>query len=160
MVAVVDPQLRMRAMCPGDVATVSAMEAASYEFPWSPGIFADCLRAGHSCWVLTADTLTAGYGILSVGAGEAHVLNICVDPMRRSQGLGRYVLTRLIGVARWNRAARVFLEVRPSNPHAIALYASVGFHQIGRRPRYYPAQGGREDAIVMALETAAGHFEK
>lgn len=162
MVAVVDPQLRMRAMCPGDVATVSAMEAASYEFPWSPGIFADCLRAGHSCWVLTADAAMAGYGILSMGAGEAHVLNICVDPARRSLGLGRYVLTRLIGVARWNRASRVFLEVRPSNPHAMALYASVGFHQIGRRPRYYPARGGREDAIVMMLdlETAAGHCDQ
>ena len=139
-------------MCPGDLVTISAMEVASYEFPWSAGIFGDCLKAGHSCWVLAVDTVTAGYGILSVGAGEAHVLNLCVDPARRSQGLGRHLLLRLIGVARWNRAARMFLEVRPSNPQAIALYASVGFHEIGRRPRYYPAHDGREDAIVMALE--------
>ncbi len=152
MAAVVKPQIRVRAMCPGDLATISAMEIASYEFPWSVGIFGDCLKAGHSCWVLSVDTVTAGYGILSVGAGEAHVLNLCIDPVRRSQGLGRHLLLRLIGIARWNYAARVFLEVRPSNPHAIALYASVGFHEIGRRPRYYPARDGREDAIVMALE--------
>ncbi|MEO7072703.1 MAG: ribosomal protein S18-alanine N-acetyltransferase [Rhodanobacter sp.] len=141
-------------MCPGDVDTVSVIEAVSYEFPWSPGIFRDCLRAGHSCWALCEDTTIVGYGILSMGAGEAHVLNLCVDPARRGQGLGRHLLLRLLGVARWNRAERVFLEVRPSNPHAIALYTSIGFQQIGRRPRYYPAKNGREDAIVMALQAA------
>ncbi|HEY9512971.1 MAG TPA: ribosomal protein S18-alanine N-acetyltransferase [Rhodanobacter sp.] len=157
MAAVVKSQIRVRAMCPGDLATISAMEVASYEFPWSAGIFADCLKAGHSCWVLAVDGVTVGYGILSVGAGEAHVLNLCIDPTRRGQGLGRHLLLRLIGVAGWNHATRMFLEVRPSNPHAIALYTSVGFHEIGRRLRYYPARDGREDAIVMALEIAAGN---
>lgn len=154
MVAVVKPQIRVRAMCPGDLVTVSAMEVASYEFPWSAGIFGDCLKSGHSCWVLTVDAVTAGYGILSLGAGEAHILNLCIDPARRSGGMGRHLLLRLIGIAGWNHAARVFLEVRPSNPHAIALYASLGFHEIGRRQRYYPARDGREDAIVMTLELA------
>jgi ribosomal-protein-alanine N-acetyltransferase len=107
--------------------------------------------------VLAVDGVTVGYGILSVGAGEAHVLNLCIDPTRRGQGLGRHLLLRLIGIAGWNHAARLFLEVRPSNPHAIALYTSVGFHEIGRRLRYYPARDGREDAIVMALEIAAGN---
>jgi ribosomal-protein-alanine N-acetyltransferase len=155
MAAVVKPQIRVRAMCPGDLATVSAMEVASYEFPWSAGIFGDCLKAGHSCWVLTVDAVIVGYGILSVGAGEAHVLNLCIAPTRRSQGLGLHLLQRLIGVAGWNHAARIFLEVRPSNAHAIALYLSVGAHAFGRRPRYYPARDGREDAIVMAFDLAA-----
>jgi len=52
----------------------------------------------------------------------------------------------------------VFLEVRPSNPAAIALYEAEGFNEIGRRPRYYPAASGREDAIVMALELAENPF--
>lgn len=142
-------------MCPGDVAAVSALENASYAFPWSAGIFSDCLRAGHSCWVLTQDSVTVGYGILSIGAGEAHVLNLCVDPARRSQGLGRHLLMRLLEIARWHRVQRMFLEVRPSNPHAIALYESVGFREIARRPRYYPAREGREEAIVMALDVDA-----
>jgi len=94
----------------------------------------------------------AGYGILSIGAGEAHLLNICIDPAFRGQGLGRHLLGRLMDIARWNGAERLFLEVRPSNPLAKTLYESVGFTDIGRRPRYYPARNGREDAIVMALE--------
>jgi ribosomal-protein-alanine N-acetyltransferase len=55
-------------------------------------------------------------------------------------------------VIRWSGAERVFLEVRPSNPVAQNLYRSIGFTEIGRRPRYYPAREGREDAIVMELE--------
>jgi len=97
----------------------------------------------------------AGYAILSVGAGEAHLLNICIDPGYRGQGLGRYLLGRMLDIARWNGAERLFLEVRPSNPLAKTLYESVGFDEIGRRPRYYPARNGREDAIVMALELLA-----
>jgi ribosomal-protein-alanine N-acetyltransferase len=61
-------------------------------------------------------------------------------------------MKRLMDIARWNGADRVFLEVRPSNPNAQALYQSLGFHEIGRRPRYYPAHQGREDAIVMSME--------
>lgn len=139
-------------MSADDLATVGVLESVSYEFPWSPGIFADCLKAGYPCWVLCVDEAIAGYGILSMGAGEAHVLNICVDPAHRGQGLGRYLLSRLLDIARWNGAERVLLEVRPSNPPARTLYESVGFHEIGRRPRYYPAREGREDAVVMALD--------
>ncbi|TAM58372.1 MAG: ribosomal-protein-alanine N-acetyltransferase [Rhodanobacter sp.] len=160
MAAVVQPAVQVRAMRMADLATISAMENASYEFPWSPGIFTDCLKAGHPCWVLCVDGRVAGYGILSMGAGEAHVLNICIGPAYRGKGLGRHLLRRLLDIARWNGAERVFLEVRTSNPLAKALYESVGFKEIGRRPRYYPARDGREDAIVMALDIAAGDFQK
>lgn len=160
MAAVVKPVIQVRGMRSEDLAVVSAMEAVSYEFPWSHGIFNDCLKAGHPCWVLCVDSAIAGYGILSMGAGEAHLLNICVAPEYRDQGLGRHLLGRLLDIARWNGAERLFLEVRPSNPLAKALYESVGFTEIGRRPRYYPAREGREDAIVMALDMAAGHIEK
>ena len=152
MVAVVKPDRQVRAMRGDDLPAVGVMEEASYEFPWSVGVFADCLTAGHSCWVLCVDGVINGYGILSMGAGEAHVLNICIDPRCRGQGLGRHLLGRLLDIARWNSAERVFLEVRPSNPMAKSLYDSVGFQQVGKRPRYYPARNGREDAIVMMLE--------
>ena len=143
-----------------DLGAVSALESAAYDFPWSAGIFADCIRAGHPCWVLCVDGAVVGYGVLSVAAGEAHVLNICIDQNHRSQGLGRHLLGRLLDICRWNGAERIFLEVRPSNPVAIQLYESIGFHEIGRRPRYYPARDGREDAIVMALDMAEGHIKK
>ncbi|RAN79975.1 ribosomal-protein-alanine N-acetyltransferase [Bacillus sp. SRB_336] len=159
MAAVVKPVIQVRGMRADDLATVSAMENASYDFPWSAGIFTDCVKAGHPCWVLCVDQDIAGYGILSMGAGEAHVLNLCIGPDFRGRGLGRHLLGRLLDIARWNGAERVFLEVRPSNPLAKTLYESVGFNEIGRRPRYYPAKNGREDAIVMALDMAAGHIE-
>jgi ribosomal-protein-alanine N-acetyltransferase len=155
MVAAAHPAIEVRAMRREDLADVSAIEVASYEFPWTPGIFGDCLRAGHSCWVLSCEGEIAGYGILSIAAGEAHVLNVCVGAAYRGRSLGRYLMRRLLDVARWNGAEQIFLEVRPSNPIAQALYESLGFSLIGRRPRYYPARDGREDALVMSLEFPA-----
>lgn len=149
------PVTQLRAMRVEDLDTVSAMESASYEFPWSLGIFRDCVKTGHPCWVLCMDDAIVGYGILSMGADEAHVLNICIGTQWRSRGLGRHLLGRLVDIACWNGAQRIFLEVRPSNPLAKLLYESVGFNEIGRRPRYYPARDGREDAIVMVLDRSA-----
>ena len=138
-----------------DVPWVADMEERAYAFPWTAGIFRDCLGAGYACWVVESADGMLGYGVLSVGADEAHLLNLCIDPASHGQGLGRRLLKRMVDLARWHMADRVFLEVRPSNPNAIALYASEGFERIGQRPRYYPAKDGREDAIVMALELVA-----
>ena len=143
---------QLRAMREADLERVMALEVRAYPFPWTLGIFRDCLRAGYDAWMLEQDGRLVGYGVLSVGAGEAHVLNVCVDPDLQGRGHGRRLLRRLVDLARWHRAERVFLEVRPSNPGAIALYHSEGFNEIGRRPGYYPAAQGREDAIVMAME--------
>jgi ribosomal-protein-alanine N-acetyltransferase len=143
---------RLRAMQEHDLDRVMQIERLAYPFPWTQGIFRDCLRGGYGCWVMERDAEVIGYGILNVAAGEAHILNVCVAPSAQGHGHGRHLVRRLIDLARWHRADRVFLEVRPSNPRAIALYHSLGFNEIGRRPRYYPAHGGREDAIVMAQE--------
>ncbi|UXI69257.1 ribosomal protein S18-alanine N-acetyltransferase [Tahibacter amnicola] len=153
MVAILQPAFpEMRPMRADEVERVVAVEVSAYEFPWTEGIFRDCLRAGYNCWVLARNDEVVGYGILSVAAGEAHVLNVCVRPDEQGSGHGRRLMRRLIDLARWHRAERVFLEVRPSNPRAIALYDQLGFNEIGRRPNYYPTARGREDAIVMALE--------
>ncbi|WP_202844536.1 ribosomal protein S18-alanine N-acetyltransferase [Luteimonas saliphila] len=142
----------MRPMREDDLDEIMRIELRAYPFPWTIGIFRDCLRAGYPAWVLQADARLIGYGVLSVAADEAHVLNVCVDPADQGQGHGRRLLRGLERVARGLRVQRVFLEVRPSNPTAIALYHDEGFNEIGRRPRYYPAHEGREDAIVMAKE--------
>lgn len=146
------PYPQLRQMCPDDLEHVLAIELANYEYPWTHGIFRDCLRAGYQCWVLTHEPEIVGYGVLSVAASEAHVLNVCVARDQHSQGYGRRLMQRLIELARWHRAERIFLEVRPSNTHAIALYDTLGFNEIGKRPDYYPAKRGREDAMVMAME--------
>lgn len=142
----------LRPMRSEDLDTVLGIELRAYPFPWTRGIFEDCLRAGYPAWVLVDGDTTLGYAVLSVAAGEAHVLNICVDPEAQGRGHGRRLLHALLHLARGRGAQRLFLEVRPSNRGAIALYHAEGFNEIGRRPRYYPANGGREDAIVMAME--------
>ncbi|MDX1548995.1 MAG: ribosomal protein S18-alanine N-acetyltransferase [Lysobacter spongiicola] len=146
------PELVLRAMKEADVPSVHAIEIRAYEFPWTQGIFRDCLRANYPAWLLMGEGRIHGYFLLSVAAGEAHVLNICIAPEYQGRGLGRTLLRSLVRVAKARRVDRVFLEVRPSNPGAIQLYESEGFNEIGRRPRYYPARQGREDALVMALE--------
>lgn len=146
------PEAEVRPMTERDIRAVLDIEARSYDFPWSEGIFRDCLRVGYSCWVSETEGEVIGYGILSAGAGEAHVLNVCVDPQRRGQGHGLKLLNRLINLGRWHHARTIYLEVRPSNARAIEVYEKRGFSVVGRRPNYYPANPGREDALIMAMK--------
>lgn len=142
----------LRPMREDDLVAVHALEERAYEFPWTLGIFRDCLRSDYAAWVLEEEGAVIGYVLMSVAAGEAHILNVCVAPELQGRGLGRKLVRAILHVARGCAAERVFLEVRPSNKGAIALYHDEGFNEIGRRPRYYPAKDGREDAIVMAME--------
>ena len=142
----------LRTMRAEDLDQVTAIEIVNYEYPWTQMIFRDCLRAGYNCWVLAQGVEVIGYGVLTNAAGEAHVLNVCIAADHQGTGLGKRLMQRLIDLARWHRTERIFLEVRPSNTRAIALYDQLGFNEIGKRPNYYPAKRGREDAIVMALE--------
>jgi ribosomal-protein-alanine N-acetyltransferase len=135
-----------------DLDAIHAIEVRAYPFPWTPGIFRDCLRSDYPAWVLHEDGDIVGYFLMSVAAGEAHVLNICISPDHQGHGYGRRLLQALLHIARGRGAERVFLEVRPSNAGAIKLYHEEGFNEIGRRPRYYPSHDGREDALVMAIE--------
>jgi [ribosomal protein S18]-alanine N-acetyltransferase len=144
--------MRLRRMRNGDLPAVLAIENANYQFPWSEGVFEDCLRVNYSCWVCEEDGKILGFSIVSIAAGEAHILNINVHPNEQKQGIGRKMLANLIEVARHKNAQTIFLEVRPSNLGAIALYDSMGFNEIGVRKGYYPAENGREDALMLALE--------
>jgi ribosomal-protein-alanine N-acetyltransferase len=148
--------VRFRAMTPGDLPAVAAVERASYQFPWSEGIFRDCVRVGYLCRVAELDREIVAYGVVAMGAGEAHILNLCVRRDLRGRSVGRQMLLLLLERARQAGMEAVFLEVRPSNPHAIALYQSVGFVQVGLRKGYYQAEGGREDALVLKLDLVDG----
>ena len=153
MSAVLKPNaVRLRPMLDVDLDAVNAIEQATYDFPWTRGIFQDCMRVGYSCWVLEEGDQVLAYGIMSVGGGEAHILTIVVDEEYRGHGLGRKLLRHLISLARQRGVDTVFLEVRPSNLAAIKLYHSLGFSEIGIRKDYYPSEKGREDALVMGLD--------
>lgn len=149
------PEIAIRYMTEDDIAAVVALEGAAYRFPWSEGIFRDCLRVGYVCRVIDLAGAVIGYGIMSLGAGEAHVLNVCVREDMRCRGIGRRMLEYLLDRAHGSGMLEAFLEVRPSNVVAVRLYQALGFEQVGMRRGYYQAPGGREDAAVLRLDLAA-----
>ena len=140
-----------RPMQQGDIEGVIDIERRVYEFPWTIGIFQDCMRIGYVCRVFESQSDVIGYGIMSVGSGECHILNVCVVPHSQGRGLGRLMVDSLITIAKRNKVRIAFLEVRLSNTRAFELYSGMGFNEIGRREDYYPASGGaRESALVLA----------
>lgn len=145
--------MRFRKMSKADLPRILEIEGQGYNYPWKEPIFHDCLNAAHyDCWVCgDTDRQISAFCIVSTAVGEATVLNLCIDPVVRKQGLGRKFMQHVIDVARARNAESVFLEVRPSNKAGIALYESMGFNEVGVRPGYYKAENGeREDAIMMA----------
>jgi len=146
--------VRVRDMSYDDLAAVSDIERRSYEYPWSHGVFRDCMLAGYVCLILEHGSQPVGYSILSIAAGEAHILNLCIDPGYRGLGYGERLLDELIERARYAEVATIFLEVRPSNASALKLYAKKGFRKIAKRPAYYQAKAGREDADVLSLQVS------
>ncbi|MDT0497017.1 ribosomal protein S18-alanine N-acetyltransferase [Algiphilus sp. W345] len=143
--------LRLLPMHPEHLPQVLAIERRVYAFPWSEGIFRDCLRAGYSAWVVVNSLgEVQGYGLLTMAVGEAHLLNLCVSPERQRQGIARFVLEHLMRLARAANCTVMLLEVRRSNKAAMALYEAYGFQRVGLRKNYYPAEQGREDAFVYA----------
>lgn len=145
-------QPRLRPMRESDLAAVLEVERVAYEFPWTRAIFRDCLRVGYTCFVYEGSQGLIGHGVMSLAAGECHLLNICIHPAYQRQGLGRALVATLIGLARRRKARVVLLEVRVSNRAAYQLYSHMGFDEIGIRANYYPAREGREDAIILARD--------
>jgi ribosomal-protein-alanine N-acetyltransferase len=148
MSALPRPEPRIRPLAERDLDPVVAIEREIYEFPWTLGNFRDSLAAGYSCWAYHGADGLVGYAVMMIGAGEAHLLNLSIAPACQRRGYGRQLLEHLMGVARSYGASVLLLEVRPSNAAGRALYAAYGFEQVGIRREYYPARGGREDALL------------
>ncbi len=144
--------LYVRSLKNSDIPDVLNIERQMYSYPWSKEIFEDCLKVGYSNWAFIKEGEFIGYAILSIAAGEAHILNICLDPRYKSQGLGKIFLDEILIFAKKKNVSCLFLEVRPSNIAAVNLYKKTEFKQIGQRKNYYPAVDGREDAIVFSLD--------
>lgn len=136
-------------MLESDLPEVAIIEQSCYSFPWSVNIFKDCIRVGYRCSILEADSRIAGYAIASIVSDECHILNLCVAKAYQSRGLGRGLMQHVLDEAAVAEAKMAYLEVRPSNMIATELYFSMGFEQIAVRKDYYPAKGGREDALIL-----------
>jgi len=135
-----------------DVPAIIEIESAVYTHPWTASIFNDCIMVGYNCWVYLQHDELQAYGLVSVAANEAHILNLCVLPAAQGKGLGRLMLHKLMQLAADRQGNSIFLEVRESNLIAQSLYDQEGFNRIGLRKAYYPGKNGREDALVYAKE--------
>jgi [ribosomal protein S18]-alanine N-acetyltransferase len=151
MSAVLKDPPRLAMMLDEDLDEVLAIENAIYTHPWTKGNFSDSLRAGYDCRTWRLERELAGYFILMVAAGEAHLLNLSIAASHQRSGHGRALLREAVDLARRRGARSLFLEVRPSNLGAQALYTRFGFRRIAVRRGYYPAHSGREDALVFTL---------
>lgn len=138
-----------RRMVHADLPQVEAIELDVYPFPWTRGNFADSIDSGYSAWVLANEQGLIGYFVVMISLDEAHLLNISVGRRHQGVGAGRFLLGWAEQVSQQAGAATLLLEVRPSNALAWGFYERHGFARIGVRRAYYPAVGGREDAIVM-----------
>ena len=134
-----------------DLPAVMAIEATAYSHPWSGANFIDSLAAGyHADLCLASDGGLLGYFVVMPGFEEAHLLNITVAPAQQRAGLGAALLQRVLAQARQRGDQALWLEVRPSNTAARALYRRFSFVQVGCRRNYYPADHQkREDALVL-----------
>ena len=142
----------MRAMTLEDVDGVQAIEQAVQGYPWTRGNFIDALSHGYVCRVDEQGGEICGYAVLRPVLDEAELLNIGVAAAHQRKGLGHLILREMLGVALEKNMRRVFLEVRPTNTAALALYRSAGFIEIGVRRGYYQNENGSEDAVTMACE--------
>ena len=130
------------------------LERLCHQHPWTLGILKDCLQVGYLCHSFYTGQCEhpIGFTINQIILDECHLLNICIHPKFQGEGYAKAALQWLIELLREKDIQRIFLEVRASNTKAIGLYEKIGFHQVGLRKDYYPAEHGREDALVLQLE--------
>jgi len=141
-----------RPMQTNDLPAVMEIENKAYEFPWTEGIFSDCMANQYLSILYVHQQKIQAYTVSQFVVDECHLLNLCVRPDARNQGLGTRMVQYLMNQARQSDMGSIFLEVRVSNKAAIHLYDKLGFNEIGLRRDYYPARNGREDALVLAHE--------
>lgn len=136
-----------------DLAEVVTIESEANQFPWSQKNFEDSLKANHKAWVLLDDSNSiVGFTIVQKVVDEAHILNICIKPSVQGRGHGRELLNYIIDYAKKVSSVLIVLEVRSSNKRAQHLYLRAGFNEMSVRKNYYPAEKGREDAVLMGLD--------
>ncbi len=145
-------ELSFRRMEMDDIDEVMQVETRVYTYPWTEGIFRDCIRVGYDCWLAVVENSIVAHAVISVAAGESHILNISVSEDHQGRGIGKQFIEYLVDIARTKQASMIMLEVRPSNVAAINCYNATGFNEIGCRKDYYPTKNGREDALLFARD--------
>ncbi len=143
--------VKFRPMEVSDLDAVMEIEPRIYSHPWTRGNFNDSLKAGYLALMMLQGEAVVGYALMMMVLDEAHLLNISVAKAFQKQGFGKQMLNKMLDEAKAQGAANMFLEVRQSNQAAIMLYECAGFNEMAIRRKYYPAETGREDAVLMGL---------
>ena len=153
--SVISP-VAVRAMRMGDIPAVHEIERASFSEPWPEHALRQELSGNRLAKYLVAerDGRIVGYAGVWLMIDEAHITTFGVLPDARRTGVGLRMLVAVADLALELGAARMTLEVRPSNQPARELYARLGFAEVGRRPRYYSDDG--EDALIMTTPELRG----
>ena len=139
----------IRPMTAADVPSVAALEKLCFSDPWSVSSIASELDNPLSLWLVwEEDGAAAAYLGVQRVPPQADVMNVAVSPALRRRGIARALFAEL--ERRLPEIDELFLEVRASNSGAIALYRTLGFAQVGRRPNYY--LDPREDALILRKE--------
>ncbi len=133
------------------VERIAELEKLCFSDPWPVAGIAPELTNPLSYWLVAmeGDCLAGYVGSQSV-CSEADMMNIAVDPAFRRQGIARRLVEALTEGLKARDVHSLTLEVRASNEPAIALYGSLGFAQVGRRPNYY--RNPKEDALILRKE--------
>lgn len=141
----------IRKMNLGDVSAIAELEKLCFSDPWSEKSIASEVDNRLSYWLVAEiDGVVAGYVGSQTVLDAADMMNLAVSPDYRRRGIGQALVNALVEHLQQNKVIALLLEVRVSNAPAIALYESLGFEQVGRRPKYY--HNPREDALIMRKE--------
>ncbi|MGD8175536.1 ribosomal protein S18-alanine N-acetyltransferase [Marinimicrobium sp. ARAG 43.8] len=143
--------LQVRPLAASDIADVMALEARVQTHPWRRSSYEDCLNGRHHCWTVHNEGRLVGFVVVAWAGGDGELLNIAVAPEKQRHGVGKALLELALEQIK-PFASMLFLEVRVSNTQAITFYEREQFFEVGHRPNYYPANGGREDALILARQ--------
>lgn len=138
-------------LSPANLDAAFALEQRCHTFPWSRQTFESNQGERYFNLGLFLDAQLIGFAITQVVLDEATLFNLAIDPDVRRQGHAQALLAYLEEALIARHVMTLWLEVRASNEGALALYRKYGFNEVTVRRNYYPAPGGREDAVIMAL---------
>jgi len=146
--------VEVRLLVPADLDRVLEIEAASFGDPWPRAEFEGGIRSEAPPIVAVCETQLVGYLCSLAAAAETHITNIAVDAAWQKRGIGTLLVKTCIVRAARGSCQWVYLDVRPSNRAARALYERLGFVEIFRRQSYYIRP--REDSLVLARPIRPG----
>lgn len=136
---------------PQDYDRLFEIEQAAHLVPWTKGTLLNSQGEKYLNIKLSEQNKIIGFAISQIILDEATLFNIAIDPVFQGKGYGKRLLADLILQLKTRGVATLWLEVRESNP-ARKLYDKLGFNEVDIRKNYYPTpDGGRENAVVMAL---------